>query len=129
MKDFLFQILPRLQPRPYSISSSSQCDENRLQITVSVVSFETSTKIKRKGLCSNFLRGTAHKTLSKNELLHSTPFKSANQVRLYINSNPHFRLPGQKMLTPGVRDENNIQLTLRSKLLMFAVGSGIAPFR
>jgi sulfite reductase alpha subunit-like flavoprotein len=49
--------LPRLQPRFYSISSSSKASPKDLSITVGVLNCETSQKVKFDGVCSNFLAG------------------------------------------------------------------------
>jgi sulfite reductase alpha subunit-like flavoprotein len=49
--------LPRLQPRFYSISSSSMASPKDLSITVGVLNCETSQKVKFDGVCSNFLAG------------------------------------------------------------------------
>jgi cytochrome P450 / NADPH-cytochrome P450 reductase len=49
-------LLPRLQPRYYSISSSALI-ESSLTITVGVLAVETSKKAKLKGVCSHYLAG------------------------------------------------------------------------
>ena len=80
---------------------------------MSVAEYLTPDKTKRKGLCSNFLQGV--ETFSK--------------IRLFVNPNPHFRLPGQVAPTKKTDDDNSSRATINTRLLMFAVGSGIAPFR
>ncbi len=54
-------------------------------------------------------------------------------MRLFISPNPHFRLPGQDILslslTPTKNTEGDADLPLNCRLLMFAVGSSIGPFR
>ena len=109
---FPFKVLPVLQPRPYSISSSPRTDHNKIQITVSVAEYLTPDKTKRKGLCSNFLQGV----------------KTSSEIRLFVNPNPHFRLPGQ-VAPARLPDVDCCSLTLNTPLLLFAVGSGLAPFR
>jgi len=47
--------LQGLQPRQYSISSSPKASPHEVQLTVSVVRFETDTGIRRGGVCSTFL--------------------------------------------------------------------------
>ncbi|GAA5198923.1 bifunctional nitrate reductase/sulfite reductase flavoprotein subunit alpha [Microbacterium jejuense] len=48
-------VLKRLQPRQYSISSSPKADPDTVELTVSVVRFETETGRARGGVCSTFL--------------------------------------------------------------------------
>lgn len=59
--------------------------------------------------------------------------REPSQVRLFISPNPHFRLPGQEnltlSLTPEMISHGDLFIPLNSPVLMFAVGSGIAPFR
>ncbi|MBW9092906.1 molybdopterin-dependent oxidoreductase [Microbacterium jejuense] len=48
-------VLKRLQPRQYSISSSPKTDPDTVELTVSVVRFETESGRARGGVCSTFL--------------------------------------------------------------------------
>ncbi len=48
-------VLKRLQPRQYSISSSPKSDPDTVELTVSVVRFETESGRARGGVCSTFL--------------------------------------------------------------------------
>jgi len=48
-------VLKRLQPRQYSISSSPKTDRDTVELTVSVVRFETEAGRSRGGVCSTFL--------------------------------------------------------------------------
>lgn len=48
-------VLKRLQPRQYSISSSPKTDPDTVELTVSVVRFETDSGRARGGVCSTFL--------------------------------------------------------------------------
>jgi len=48
-------VLKRLQPRQYSISSSPKADPDTVELTVSVVRFETDSGRSRGGVCSTFL--------------------------------------------------------------------------
>lgn len=48
-------LLPRLQPRQYSISSSSLASPSRVEITVGVVHVHTKDGVHIKGVCSNYL--------------------------------------------------------------------------
>lgn len=51
----LMHIIPHIQPRYYTISSSSSCFPDTVHITVSVTEF--GSVLRRKGLCSGYLQG------------------------------------------------------------------------
>lgn len=54
LRDFM-HIIPHIQPRYYTISSSSSCFPDSIHITVSVTEF--GSVLRRKGLCSGYLQG------------------------------------------------------------------------
>jgi len=93
----LIKLLRPLQPRYYSISSSPKANPGELHLTVGVVNYENAGRNKR-GTCSTFLSEVA----VENE-----------QVPVFIESNPAFRLP-----------END-----ETPIIMVGAGTGIAPFR
>ena len=51
----LLELLPRLKPRLYSISSSSLSHPEQVQVTIGVVQVKTAEGRVRQGVCSNFL--------------------------------------------------------------------------
>jgi len=53
--EYIFELLPRIQARSFSISSSLLAHPNQIQVTVAVVSYKTMLKVPRKGLCSTWL--------------------------------------------------------------------------
>ncbi|CAH1998566.1 unnamed protein product [Acanthoscelides obtectus] len=53
--DVLFEILPPIKPREFSIASSFKLSPNEIHILVAVVRFKTKLAKERVGLCSNFL--------------------------------------------------------------------------
>lgn len=54
--EMLFTQLPLLQPRYYSISSSPlKQSASRIELTIAVVQYTTSTGAEHKGVCSNYL--------------------------------------------------------------------------
>lgn len=53
--EWLVQLVPPLQPRAFSISSSQSAHPNQVHLTVNVVSWTTPYKRKKKGLCSSWL--------------------------------------------------------------------------
>eukprot|EP00644_Phytophthora_capsici_P008045 jgi/Phyca11/125389/e_gw1.58.7.1 len=52
----LVQLIPRLQPRSYSISSSALLHPGRVHLTVAIVNFLTPYKRRRFGICSSFFQ-------------------------------------------------------------------------
>jgi sulfite reductase (NADPH) flavoprotein alpha-component len=97
--DELLPLLKRLQPRLYSIASSSKAQPNRIDLTVSAVRytrFRDSKKI-RKGVASTFLADRA----------------DAVEVPIFVQPSKHFHVP-----------ENG-----DTPLIMVGPGTGVAPFR
>jgi sulfite reductase alpha subunit-like flavoprotein len=52
---YLFDLIPYLQPRAFSIASSLQCHPNRVQILMAVVSYKTRLIRPRQGVCTSWL--------------------------------------------------------------------------
>jgi sulfite reductase alpha subunit-like flavoprotein len=50
------ELLPKLQPRYYSIASSSETNPDSIHAVVAVVTYEGKEGKKMKGICSNFLK-------------------------------------------------------------------------
>lgn len=53
--DYLFDLIPPIKPRPYSIASSSTAMPTRTQLLVAVVHYNTILRRPRVGLCTNWL--------------------------------------------------------------------------
>ncbi|KAF2896883.1 hypothetical protein ILUMI_09293 [Ignelater luminosus] len=99
--DHLCELLPRLQPRYYSISSSPKLYPNTVHITAVVVEYETPTGRCNKGVATTWLREK-----------HPQPGVEPPMVPIYIRKS-QFRLP-TKSQTP---------------IIMVGPGTGLAPFR
>jgi NADPH-ferrihemoprotein reductase len=56
----LLHILPAMQPRYYTISSSSSCFPNSIHVTVSVTEFTNKEGKVFKGLCSSYMQVSLH---------------------------------------------------------------------
>jgi len=93
----LATLLRPIQPRSYSISSSPLACPGELHLTVSVVNYENSGRSKR-GACSSYL---------------SEVTVEDEQVPVFIESNPNFRLPKNE----------------ETPIVMIGAGTGIAPYR
>ncbi|XP_039747140.1 nitric oxide synthase-like [Pararge aegeria] len=95
----LAALLPPLQPRFYSISSSSLVHPNRIHVTVAVVVYKTQNGegSTHYGVCSTYLQS----------------LKPDDDVYVFIRRAPNFHMP-QDISVP---------------LILVGPGSGIAPFR
>lgn len=87
--------LRRLQPRLYSIASSQQAQDGDVHLTVSTVRYELHGS-ERQGVVSGSLGRLAEDAA----------------LPVYIQSNPHFRLPANDV-----------------PIIMVGAGTGVAPFR
>ncbi|TDN92684.1 bifunctional nitrate reductase/sulfite reductase flavoprotein subunit alpha [Microbacterium sp. BK668] len=70
-------VLKRLQPRQYSISSSPKTSPHEVQLTVSVVRFETEAGRRRGGVASTYLADVV----------------GGGEASVYLQKSPHFRPP------------------------------------
>src|SRR5690606_14602924 len=93
-------VLKKLQPRQYSISSSPLVSPREVELTVGIVRYGdprmAGSAARRGGVCSTFLADRA-----------------AAAVPIFLQRSPHFRPP----LDPSV------------PMIMVGPGTGIAPFR
>ncbi|HHK74046.1 MAG TPA: assimilatory sulfite reductase (NADPH) flavoprotein subunit, partial [Rhizobiales bacterium] len=90
-------LLRNMAPRLYSIASSPNAHPGQVHLTVGVVRFKTPRGRLAEGVCSNYLART----------------EPGYKVPLYIQANPHFRLPADPT----------------APIIMVGPGTGIAPFR
>lgn len=99
--DFICQTLPKLQPRYYSISSSSQLHPNVVHMTVVLVKYETKSGRTNKGVATAFLAKKNPEQTTSN----------ATRVPVFIRKS-QFHLP------------ENVQ----TPIIMIGTGTGLAPF-
>jgi len=88
--DEWMSVLKRLQPRQYSISSSPKTDPHEVQLTVSVVRFETETGRRRGGVGSTYLADAI----------------GGGEASVFLQKSSHFRPPAASdvpmiMIGPG----------------------------
>ncbi|KAK7083624.1 hypothetical protein SK128_015040 [Halocaridina rubra] len=98
--DYLCELLPRLQARYYSISSSAKLHPTTIHVTANVLIYKTPTGRTNKGVCTTYL----------NQLKPDNGTKF--HVPIFVRKS-QFRLPS-KPQTP---------------VIMIGPGTGIAPFR
>lgn len=98
--DYICELLPRLQARYYSISSSSKLYPTTIHVTANVLKYQTPTGRTNKGVCTNYLKGLVPDNGIK---LHTPIFVRKSQ----------FRLPSKPQIP----------------IIMVGPGTGIAPFR
>lgn len=101
--DLLIELLPRLQPRYYSISSSNLVSPTAVSITAVVVEYKTPAGHMNKGVATNYLK--------KNTILGDG---EAYIPICFVQS--QFRLP------PVVNKKMD-------PIIMIGPGTGLAPFR
>ncbi|KOB70820.1 Nitric oxide synthase [Operophtera brumata] len=95
----LAALLPPLQPRFYSISSSPLAHSNKIHVTVAVVVYKSQNGEGEThyGVCSNYLKN----------------LKPDDELFVFIRRAPSFHMPKQ----------------MSAPLILIGPGSGIAPFR
>jgi len=135
--DHLLELLPRLQPRFYSISSSGKVHKDSVHVTAVVIEYETPTGRTNNGVCTKWLQpmipdenanektekkpeteenveGEAEEVaVDKKEENTTNAAKEAQfKVPIYVRRS-QFRLP------------NRVQ----TPIIMVGPGTGVAPFR
>lgn len=106
----IMELLPRLQPRFYSISSSNKVHKETIHITAVVVEYQTKTGRVNNGVCTKWLQKMVPKTL---ESIATKEEKSKEfKVPCYVRRS-NFRLPHKPQIP----------------IIMVGPGTGIAPFR
>ncbi|KAG6906311.1 hypothetical protein DXG01_014647 [Tephrocybe rancida] len=56
-RDYIFDVLPPLRPRQFSIASSIKEHPNRIQLCIAIVKYRTKLKVPRRGICTMYLSG------------------------------------------------------------------------
>jgi len=112
--DHLCELLPRLHPRYYSISSSPKVHPTSVHVTAVIVQYKTPTNRITKGVATNCFRQSYLKnghTNDQNNVIQNG-YDVIDRFPIYIRKST-FRLPF-KFQTP---------------VIMIGPGTGLAPFR
>ncbi|KIW33088.1 uncharacterized protein PV07_04583 [Cladophialophora immunda] len=125
---YLMEALPLMQPRYYSISSSSVLSPRRAAITALVASDYVPENQEQKinGVTSNYLLA----------LSQSYPATAAAEMQAEKSVRPQYDLFGPTNLLQGTKlfahvRKSKFKLPIQSScpIIMVAAGTGIAPFR
>ncbi|XP_066300342.1 methionine synthase reductase-like [Branchiostoma lanceolatum] len=121
----LLEMLPRLQPRPYSVSSSPLVSPDRLHFVFNIVDIPSGSgrAAACTGVCTGWLdRLTRHRQtgvygdLAEEdrvaEKMDQVSLNDPLKIPIYLRTNTHFRLPSD----------------LSVPLIMVGPGTGVAPF-
>lgn len=124
---YLIETLPRLQPRYYSISSSSVISPRHPSITALVSTTplpaaQQATAI--PGLASHYLLAHAHALTTG-----STSPPHPNQTTTYALAGPADALAGGKLYAHVRKSKFKLPGAGSTPLVMVAAGTGLAPFR
>ena len=109
--DLLIELLPRLQPRYYSISSSNLVNPTSVSITAVVVEYKTLAGHLNKGVATSYLK---RNTLLQDENKENGMIDQVKVPICFVQS--QFRLP------PIIKNT-------MAPIIMVGPGTGLAPFR
>ncbi|KNG81705.1 NADPH cytochrome P450 [Aspergillus nomiae NRRL 13137] len=118
---YLVETLPLMQPRYYSISSSSIISPRKASITVVV----STTPVPENG--DKLIHGvTSNYLLAVSESLRSAPHPEG--LTYHLNG-PSDSLQGGKLLSHLRKSKFKLPTLAKCPLIMVAAGTGLAPFR
>lgn len=107
--DFL-HIVPYIQPRYYTISSSSSCYPTTVHITVSITEYQLKNGKEFIGLTSNYITKLSNNNKASND--NGLGLGDYTSCRIFVRPST-FRLPKQ----------------LETPIIMIGPGTGLAPMR
>ena len=139
LADFL-HVLPFLQPRYYTISSSSSCYPNTVHITVSITEFAVANGSRKlKGVCSGYLQrllpGSASPAAACRVFVRPSTFRlpkllSTPIVMIGPGDRPDRQLPSPHQLPLSLATIHTVcHLCNISFLSICWPGTGVAPMR
>jgi NADPH-ferrihemoprotein reductase len=125
--DVIIEAFPKLQPRYYSISSSSKSTPKTIHITATVLSFNPTTAPQKKvyGLATNYL-------LQVDRKLRNIQHPETSPTYLYSGPRNKYYDDGTNSIKLPIHVRHtNFKLPKSSKIpvVMIGPGTGVAPFR
>lgn len=109
----LFELLPRLQPRYYSISSSPRLHPRLIHVTATIGRYRTKLGRVGGGVCTTYLDKLCRTDYAHREIGSvKTSTQSPRRVGIFVRTST-FRLPRNPL----------------ANVLMIGPGTGLAPFR
>lgn len=130
---YILETLPSLQPRYYSISSSSVVSPRKISLTVLVLStpLAENTAVSIPGLTSTYLLSLADTPQTNQNTILPTytntllPLTDANEASGSNNNSE----PRRKILAHLRRSTFKLPRLQTAPLILIAAGTGLAPFR
>ncbi len=121
---FLIETLPHLQPRYYSISSSSVLSPRHPSLTVLVANTPLPSGDSILGLASDYLLA------SSSSFFSSSSFKAQKQKQTYRLSDSSQKLAadGKSLFAHIRKSKFKLPVQASCPLIMIAAGTGLAPF-
>lgn len=99
--EYIFDLIPPIKARSFSIASSSRMHPNEIHLIVGVVKYQTRMRKTRRGLCSTYL----------SQLIPQSDSAPGSEIKFTIKSTA-FKLPKSP----------------KTPIIMVGPGLGIAPF-
>ncbi|XP_018022927.1 NADPH-dependent diflavin oxidoreductase 1-like [Hyalella azteca] len=139
--EYLFDVIPSLKPRAYSIASSSALIPGKAQILMAVVNYRTNLRRPRLGVCSNWLaalrpQDTVLLSIKKGSLRFTLPSENVTPVPQNHQTYEQVTAPqtcsprdGVQALEGAHEEENFTTSSSLPPVIMIAPGTGVAPFR
>ena len=127
----LLQVMPRLQPRYFSVASSPLVSDRKLAITVGVVTTELPSGGQFCGLATHFLQGLQQPKRGSPALVprdSPSPIRCAGGDDSDSVSNPDIAAHLSNALLHIRPSSFKLPSNLSRPVIMIAAGSGIAPF-
>ncbi|EEU34866.1 uncharacterized protein NECHADRAFT_98095 [Fusarium vanettenii 77-13-4] len=123
---FLLEVIPLLQPRYYSVSSSAMVSPRKISITVGIVNrtLKGAPEVNIRGLTSNYALSLAMRLKGA-----QSPWPASDLQQAYALEGPRSILDGRKAFVRIRKSRFKLPTTPSTPIIMIAAGTGLAPFR
>jgi len=135
--DHLLELLPRLQPRFYSISSSGKVHKDSVHVTAVVIEYETPTGRTNNGVCTKWLQpmipdeNANEKTEKKPETEENVEGEAEDVAVDKKEENTTNAAKEAQFKVPIYvrRSQFRLPNRVQTPIIMVGPGTGVAPFR